>query len=93
MLGREHGKESTRIDDGNVAVLSHGQQIVVAGHEVVGASRCRATKQVVVVRVTADARSRFVRKEGRFGPQELEERVSIARRDAIFLRDLRTAAP
>ena len=32
-----------------------------------------------------------MRKQGCFGPQELEERVSIARRDAVFPRDLRAA--
>ena len=84
MLSREHGEEGARIHHGDVAVLSDSQQIVVAGHEVVGAARCRATEKVVVVGVTADAGSRFVRKQGRFGPQKLEERVSIARRDAVL---------
>jgi hypothetical protein len=90
-LGRHDRQELPRTEDDDVPVAPEGKEVLIAGHEIVCASGCSASHEVVIVRVAADSGGSNMRKRKSVQAEELEEPFSIPWGNRVLLPDLGTA--
>jgi hypothetical protein len=91
LLGRNDHQELPRAEDDDIPVAPEGKEVFIARHEIVRASGCSASQEVVIVRVAADSGGCNMRKGKGVQAEELEELFSIPWGNRVLLPDLGTA--
>jgi hypothetical protein len=84
-------QEVPGIEDDDVLVAPNGQQVLIPGHQVVGASPRRTSKEIVIIGVATYTGRRSMGKEEAIQAEELEERLSVSGIDSVFLLDFGAA--
>ena len=78
-LRSEQGEEVPGIDDRYPSVLSDAQQVIISSDHALHAASGSAAEEMVVVRISADARRRFDGEKDRLTPQEIKESLPVRR--------------